>query len=75
MTAGGGPRLRLLQAGTQGSTCDSVENSFREKLTVQEKRQVREQKELEVFEILEDATLNSSFNSTSSRISGLVKGA
>ena len=46
----------------QSSICDSVENSFREKLSVQEKRQVKELKELEVFEILEDATLDSSFD-------------
>ena len=46
----------------QSSICDSVEHSFREKLSVQEKRQVKELKELEVFEILEDATLDSSFN-------------
>ena len=50
------------QPSRQNSICDSVEQSFREKLSVQEKRQANDKKELEVFEILEDATLNSSFN-------------
>ena len=46
----------------QTSICDSVEHSFREKLSIQERRQANELKELEVFKILEDATLDSSFN-------------
>ena len=39
-----------------------VEHSFKEKLSLQSKRQDNEEKELEVFEMLEGATLNSSFS-------------
>ena len=44
------------------SCCDSVEHSFKEKLSLQSRRQDKEEKELEVFEMLEGATLNSSFS-------------
>ena len=44
------------------TSCDSVEHSFKEKLCLQSRRQDREEKELEVFEMLEGATLNSSFS-------------
>ena len=44
------------------SSCDSVEHSFKEKLSLQSRRQDKEEKELEVFEMLEGATLNSSFS-------------
>ena len=44
------------------SCCDSVEHSFKEKLSLQSQRQHKEEKELEVFEMLEGATLNSSFS-------------
>ena len=44
------------------SSCDSVEHSFKEKLSLQSQRQDKEEKELEVFEMLEGATLNSSFS-------------
>ena len=44
------------------SCCDSVEQSFKEKLSLQSQRQDKEEKELEVFEMLEGATLNSSFS-------------
>ena len=51
---------------------DSVENSFREKLSVQEKRNQKDLKELAVFEMLEDAANDSSFCSTSSRVKTLM---
>lgn len=51
---------------------DSVENSFREKLSVQEKKHAKELKELAVFEMLEDAANDSSFCSTSSRVKTLI---
>jgi len=51
---------------------DSVENSFREKLHVAEKRHTKELKELAVFEMLEDAANDSSFCSTSSKVKTLV---
>lgn len=51
---------------------DSVENSFREKLHVAEKRHTKELKELAVFELLEDAANDSSFCSTSSKVKTLV---
>ena len=44
------------------SACDSVEHSFKEKLSVQSKRNDKDEKELEVFEMLEGATLHSSFS-------------
>ena len=47
---------------TPQSSCDSVEHSFKEKLSLQSRRQDKEEKELEVFEMLEGATLNSSFS-------------
>ena len=46
----------------QHSACDSVEHSFKEKLSVQSRRNDKEEKELEVFEMLEGATLHSSFS-------------
>ena len=46
----------------QHSACDSVEHSFKEKLSVQSKRNDKDEKELEVFEMLEGATLHSSFS-------------
>ena len=54
---------------------DSVENSFREKLGVQEKKAQKDLKELAVFEMLEDAANDSSFCSTSSRVKTLLKGS
>lgn len=51
---------------------DSVENSFREKLSVQEKKNQKDLKELAVFEMLEDAANDSSFCSTSSRVKTLM---
>ena len=44
------------------SACDSVEHSFKEKLSVQSQRNDKDEKELEVFEMLEGATLHSSFS-------------
>ena len=46
----------------QSSACDSVEHSFKEKLSMQSKHNDKEEKELEVFEMLEGATLHSSFS-------------
>ena len=46
----------------QSSACDSVEHSFKEKLSIQSKHNDKEEKELEVFEMLEGATLHSSFS-------------
>ena len=46
----------------QASACDSVEHSFKEKLSLQSRRCDKEEKELEVFEMLEGATLHSSFS-------------
>ena len=49
-----------------------MENSFREKLSVQEKKNQKDLKELAVFEMLEDAANDSSFCSTSSRVKTLM---
>ena len=46
----------------QSSACDSVEHSFKEKLSIQSKHNDKEEKELELFEMLEGATLHSSFS-------------
>ena len=60
-------KLKLLRRENSG--CDSVENSFKEKLSVQSKRNDKEDKELEVFEMLEGATLHSSFSRFNKRLS------
>ena len=52
---------RMLLRQTSGD-CDSVEHSFKEKLSVQSQLNDKEKKELEVFELLEGATLHSSFS-------------
>ena len=52
----------VLKLNRQVSDCDSVEHSFKEKLSLQSQKQDRENKELEVFELLEGATLHSSFS-------------
>ena len=54
---------------------DSVENSFCDKLVVQASRQEKDNKELAVFQMLENAANATSFCSNSSRIQGLMSGA
>jgi len=55
--------------------CDSVENSFCDKLSLQAQRNMKDLKELEVFKMLEDAANDSSFCSNSSQIKSLVSNA
>jgi len=55
--------------------CDSVENSFCDKLSLQAQRHIKDMKELEVFQLLEDAANDSSFCSNSSQIKSLVTNA
>jgi len=55
--------------------CDSVENSFCDKLSLQAQRNMKDLKELEVFQLLENAANDSSFCSNSSQIKTLVSNA
>ena len=70
---GGAPRPSTQPSHSQYN--DSVENSFREKLSVQERKAQKDLKELAVFELLEDAANDSSFCSTSSRVKTLMQGS
>merc|ERR1712142_4681 len=60
---------------TKFNLCDSIENSFCDKLGQQAKRQAKDLKELEVFKQLEDAANSMSFCSNSSKINFLVTNA
>lgn len=60
---------------TKFNLCDSIENSFCDKLGQQAKRQAKDLKELEVFKQLEDAANSMSFCSNSSKINSLVTNA
>ena len=63
-----------LKAG-KFNLCDSVENSFCDKLSLQAQRNMKDLKELEVFQLLENAANDSSFCSNSSKIKTLVSNA
>jgi len=69
------PRSQPPPRPARFNLCDSVENSFCDKLTLQAQRHQKDLKELEVFQLLEDAANDSSFCSNSSKIKSLVSNA
>ena len=69
------PRSQPPPRPAKFNLCDSVENSFCDKLSVQAQRQEKDLKELAVFQLLEDAANDSSFCSNSSKIKSLVGNA
>eukprot|EP00092_Neocalanus_flemingeri_P092306 GFUD01117168.1.p1 GENE.GFUD01117168.1~~GFUD01117168.1.p1 ORF type:complete len:1013 (-),score=396.27 GFUD01117168.1:70-3108(-) len=69
------PRSQPPPRHTKFNLCDSVENSFCDKLSVQARRQEKDLRELAVFQQLEDAANDASFCSNSSKIKSLVSNA
>ena len=69
------PRISPSPRPAKFNLCDSVENSFCDKLSLQAQKHQKDLKELEVFKMLEDAANDSSFCSNSSKIKSLVSNA
>ena len=67
------PKIR--KRSNKFNLCDSVENSFCDKLSLQAQRNMKDLKELEVFQLLENAANDASFCSNSSQIKNLVSNA